>query len=275
MNLQSKKYNDIYPSFSISHPVKDIQLTLNYSRKNIKPSYYSLDGNIQYETRNVYSSGNPLLQPTTFHDIQLMASYKGLSFSFDYIKKKNVLIHDYKYYDELKSIILSTYTNYHDMNTIQASISYSKVIGLWHPSLSANVYLSNLEILHGDIKEKMDIPYITFSLRNIFHLNKNLYVYLNGNYSFSGDYDENWYRNTGYVSLNVVKEWKRFSLDILFNDIFNTNTTKFNVYSQICTYKKYNCVDSRNMQIRIRYKINYTHSKYKGGNIISKESERM
>lgn len=272
---QSRIYNDLYPSLSISYPFGKLEMNVSYSVKTRKPTYASLDGHVQYESRNIYTSGNALLRPATIHDVQLSAFYKGLSFSVDYIKKKNAIIRGYRFYDEARSIILSNYDNYPDADIFQAEVSYSKKIGIWRPQLTVDMTTSNYEFTQENNQIKMNDPYFSISFNNSFHFKRDWYVYLSGRYNSKGCDENLKLTDRGRISLNIIKSWKNFDFDLLFNDIFRTNKSIFTAYSSACTFWSSNYSDSRNIQITLRYKINESRSKYKGKSAAGDELNRM
>lgn len=144
MGKQSKVYNDIYPSLSVSHPIGNVDAILSYSIKTQKPQYNALDGNMQYISRNFYRGGNPLLKPSTIHDMQISMVYKGLAVSADYIRMKNPLYYTYRFYDNDQTVILSSYDNYPKVNLFQMEVSYSKRFGFWKPQLTVDFFNGRL-----------------------------------------------------------------------------------------------------------------------------------
>ena len=76
MEEQSKKYNHFFPSFSLSFPISKVQMLISYAADITRPSYHQLRGNIVYNDRYTYESGNPLLQPSLSHNATVGMSYK-------------------------------------------------------------------------------------------------------------------------------------------------------------------------------------------------------
>lgn len=272
---QSRIYNDLYPSISISYPFGKLEMNVSYSVKTRKPTYASLDGHVQYESRNVYTSGNALLRPMTIHDLQLSAFYKGLSFSMDYIRKKNAIIRGYRFYDKEQSIILSSYDNYPNADIFQAEISYSKKVGIWKPQLTIDMTMSNYEFKQENSGIKMNDPYVSISFNNSFQFKQGWYIYLLGRYNSKGCDEDFRLTDKGRISLNIIKSWKNFDFDLLFNDIFRTNKNIFTTYSPACTFWSSNYSDTRNIQLTLRYRINGSRSKYRGKSAAGDELIRM
>lgn len=56
---QSKTYNNLFPSLSLSTMIKNVQLSMSYTHKTQRPSYADLDGTVDYINRFTLEGGNP------------------------------------------------------------------------------------------------------------------------------------------------------------------------------------------------------------------------
>lgn len=73
---QSKTYNNVFPSLSISTEIGKTQWALSYTSKTQRPSYEDLDGTVTYVNRLLLGSGNPYLSPVKIHSVELMGAWK-------------------------------------------------------------------------------------------------------------------------------------------------------------------------------------------------------
>ena len=273
---QSKIYKDVYPSLSVSRPIGNVDANISYSIKSQKPQYNALDGNLQYISRNLYRGGNPLLKPSTIHDMQLSILYKGLMVSADYILMKNPLYYTYKFYDVEQTVLLCSYDNYPKVNLFQAEASYSKKIGFWKPQLTVDLLMSNYKFEQYNRIYKQNKPLITFNFNHIFILPRNWYIYFYTLYQTKGCSEEGLkLSEKGRISLYVVKQWRNLTVDILFNDILRTYKDNYSAISPACSFHTSQYYDTQNIQINLRYRFNATRSKYKGTDAAAEELNRM
>lgn len=273
---QSKTYRNVYPSMSISRPFGNVNVCLSYSAKSQKPHYNALDGNIQYVSRNLYRSGNPLLKPCDIHDLQLVSLYNGLTVSVDYIRMKNPLYFTYRFYDGDHNIILASYGNYPKVNIGQAQVSYSKKIRFWKPTFTAECLLSDYKFEQSGKIYKQDKPLFTINLNHAFIFPRNWYFYLYTRYQSSGCNEQGLkLDHRSRISLYVMKRWKNLSVDVLLNDIMHSFKDSYSAISQACLFHTSGYFDTQNVQINIRYSFNATRSKYKGSDAAQEEFNRM
>lgn len=273
---QSKLYKNVYPALNVFHPVGNVDVSLSYSIKSRKPPYNALDGNVQYISRNLYRGGNPLLKPSTIHDLQLSMLYKGLTVFADYMRINNQLYYTYCFYNDEQTVILSSYDNYPKVNLFQVQASYSKRIGVWKPQFSVDFLKGNYKFEQDGRIYRQDAPLVSFNFNHIFTLPRQWYIYLYTLYQTKGCNEEGLrLSDKGRVSLYVVKKWKNFSVDVLFNDIFRTYKDTYSAISSVCSLRTSGYFDTRNIQINIRYHFNASRSKYRGTDAAAEELNRM
>lgn len=271
---QSKTYNDIYPDISVSYPFGKLQTSLSYSIKTAKPSYSSLNSNTQYDSRNIYNSGNPFLQPTKIHNLELMLQYGIATLTLDYIHQKDMIVRGFSFYDKQEPIVLKSYRNVPSTDIFQAFLTLQKKIGIWQPTLSAGIVADNFKMPYDETKKKLNNPYATFKFDNTFSLPRNWNIYLLTLFTTEGD--DNIYRqgSNNRVSVSVLKSWKNMEIDVLFNDIFKSFKPERTIHSDICTDWTRSYIDTFNVQISLRIRLNDFYSKYKGRNVAEKEAAR-
>lgn len=270
---QSKIYNDVYPNISLSYPFGKLKTSLSYSMKTSKPSYHSLSSNMQYDSRNAYNTGNPLLQPAKIQDVQFMMQYGIATLTLGYVHTKDMIIRDYSLYDENVPILLKSYRNNPSLDEFNAHLTLQKKIGIWIPTFSVGVSVDNYDY-YGEGKKFKD-PLFRFSFDNILTLPHNWNIYMDAVFGIDGRQNMYKVRPDKRVSLYIVKSWKNVQLGVLFNDIFNTleEVNKFD--TDVCKYWVRNNGDYHNIQVTLRININNFNSKYRGRNVTGSESSRM
>ena len=112
MDEQSRKYDNVFPSISLSYPIGKTQLMISYSGNIERPSYYKLSSAVIYGNKYTYESGNPLLRSSILNTLSLNASWEWLYFNMNYSRIKDMQIQvSQSYSDADPSISLFTHTN--------------------------------------------------------------------------------------------------------------------------------------------------------------------
>ena len=90
MDEQSRKYDNVFPSVSLSYPIGKVQLMVSYSGNIERPSYYKLSSAVIYGNKYTYESGNPLLRSSIQNTLSLNTSWKWLYFNMNYSRIKDM-----------------------------------------------------------------------------------------------------------------------------------------------------------------------------------------
>lgn len=274
-NDYAKNFSGLYPNVSVSFPINKVNISLDYSRKTNNPSYNMIDGNVIYESQNVYKSGNPSLEPAFINDFSLSASYRGFIYSFDFVRARNSIIENFQGYGD--DIVVSTYDNYPHASIITNSVAYGKrFFGCWTPRIGVDVTVSNYNIYSPSLRSnKFKTPYCSFSFMNSLELKHDINLFFMADY-YSKGYDHGMHLDDRtLISLRVSKRWKGFSISALFNDIFRTNKRGSTLDTSVCRYYISNYRDTQNIQITLRYMLNPKSSKYKGKSVGDSEVNRL
>ena len=272
---QSRKYNDLLPNLSVGSQWGDLQAQLSYTAKKTRPSYYMLDSNVQYDNRYMYESGNPLIQPATYHDLSLNLSYSWLYASVSYLRMKDELLNVYRMYND--EAILFTYDNFDKVDEINAQISASPKIKFWQPTYSVQVSRQFIDEEKLGIAEPLDKPIFRFKLYNAFTLPWDMTARADFMYVTNGNSGTSY--NKHYAQLNVsLSKWflkKKLQVHIQGSDILKTSYRKSFTYSPYHSDYRDNYSDSRKVYVVFRYFFNSTKSKYKGRGAGNEEKGRL
>lgn len=274
-NDYAKNFSGLYPNVSVSFPIDKVNISLDYSRKTTNPSYNMIDGNVIYESRNVYKSGNPALEPAFVNDFSLTASYRGLYYSFDFMRARNSIVSTFQGYGD--DIVVSTYDNYPHATMITNSLAYGKrFFRCWTPRISVDVTLSNYNLYDPSLKSnKFRTPYCSFSLSNSIEFGHGIDLFIMTDY-YSKGYNYGMHvDDRTLISVILSKSWNNFSIRALFNDIFRTNSRGSTTDTSVCRYYISNYYDTQNIQITLRYNLNPKRSKYKGRSVGESEVNRL
>ena len=123
MDEQSRKYDNVFPSVSLSYPIGKVQLMVSYSGNIERPSYYKLSSAVIYGNKYTYESGNPLLRSSIQNTLSLNTSWKWLYFNMNYSRIKDMQIQvSQSYSDADPSISLFTHTNVPKVDKLNTTV---------------------------------------------------------------------------------------------------------------------------------------------------------
>ena len=277
----SRTTDDFFPSLGLSFPIGKVQMQLGYAKDILRPSFSQLSGEVTYNNRYTYQTGNPLLLPMTTDNISLNAIYRWASLSVGYQHIKNkVFYQSIPYSEDNPSVVLFSYTNQPAYDFCFASLTLSPKVGFWSPQLSGQFMKQWIELETHEGIVSANKPIFSMVWRNNFKLpegflfDANLYWQTKGNM-------ENAYmiKNTWKMDFSLQKSFlkDRLSVKLSANNPFQTYQNN----SFIAHFGKMQTVhqDFNNSQysytLNIRYKFNTTKSKYKGTGAGSSQKARM
>lgn len=135
----NKNYSNLFPSLSLSLPIKDVNMSLNFSNRVSRPAFSILNNNISYTSKFHQEMGNPALQPMKIYDLDYSIGYKFLQFRFNY-QYINDYISLYTQPSEVsQAVTLTSFINYPKYQQIVASLIAEHRIGFWTPSFTASI----------------------------------------------------------------------------------------------------------------------------------------
>lgn len=275
---QSRHYNTLFPSLSLSMPLKDVNLSLSYTAKARRPSYSMLSGNVQYNDRYTYQTGNVVLQPTTVHDAALDLSYKWLRFSVDWQYRKDGFYQCVVPYSGNQDITVFTFRNIPHYSRFYFSLLLSPQIGIWQPQLSANLLKPFFHVKEDGYDWKYDMPIGLFSFNNTLSLPAGFLLRMDFGYTTRGnDGSVICFEPSSYMNVALYKSFlhDRLSFNLQGNDLFASirNSNRM-VYGNRDMYTwNYPC--SRNITITIKYRFNTLKNNYKGTGAGNDEKGRL
>jgi len=276
---QSKVYDQLFPSVSLSYKSGEVQLGLTYKEDISRPSYHMLRGNIQYNNRYLYETGNPLLEPSKSHNVELAATYKWLVLSLAYRHTLDAVISDSYSYKGDHTIAVMNLKNGSSFDNFMAYVHARKKIGRWTPSavLAFSKQWYKTETFEG--MKDMDKP--------AWRVQAGSDLDLPGGFLLSARFDwvgcsdrlnSSTLDNSWTIQLSLYKSFlkERLSLQLNANDIFNTNhQSVFSYVGGLRTISKITEPNSRSVRLTVRYKFNAAKNKYKGTGAGTSQKSRM
>lgn len=278
IDVQSRKFDNVFPSLNINFPIGKAQVQLSYAGDISRPSYDNLRNNTYYANRYTYQTGNPFLTPTITQNVLLAASYQWLNFSLGYSHVKDDMMQMAETYsEEDPTISLLKMINTEPYDRLTTSLTLAPTIGLWKPQLTAELYKQWFSMkTHNDMLS-LDNPVATLVWRNNFSLPAGILLDVNAAYTTCGNNQNIYQRKDAFdVSLALYKAFfnNRLSIQLQAKNLLETDDADAVIYSGIRTMTDY-ISDFRQVTLTLRYKFNTAKNKYKGTGAGESQKSRL
>ncbi len=273
----NRKYNDFYPSISLSWKTGKTQMSLNANRRTKRPSFTELNNNNVYINSYLTQKGNPYLQKEDIYEINYRMMYKffNLSLAYTYINNPISFSIESSGRSSAKSIFsFINYSKYQNINAL-ASINYKFVF--WQPQLTAGIIQPFFVADYNGKKIKRNKTDFSVGFYNDFIMPHDYIFSLNFNYQ--SDYESYIYQWGGYNRLNMGLRKSFFNKSFMVNlqaqDIFNwvkeKNVKRFDIYHFDQNKKR----ETQYITLTLRYLFNNYGKKYRGKNAASDDINRL
>lgn len=275
---QSRDYNEWFPNVSIGWHHGQAEAQLSYQKHISRPNYQSLSSNVQYDNRYEYEGGNPLLQPTIMHDIDLLFTYSWLNLSAGYDYSKDAQYHFADLYQEDSEIAIWRNKNFSKHQSVYASVTLSPKFGFYRPSLRLGYWQQIFNTKDYGVSKDLEKPLWKMDFRNWFIIDETCKAMLYLRYR-SG-YDDGFTRNKNSFSVNLRLQKdlfrKSLTLALYANDIFKQQRERWTGYYSVATMSKDAYGYTRCIGISASYNFNASgKSKYKGTGAGNEEKARL
>lgn len=278
MTDQSKTYNNIFPSFSVSTTIGKLKMSLGYVNKIQRPNYSYLDGTMTYINRLTYQSGNPFLTPSNNHNIDFTTSWKSYFVQLSYSYVKDPVFNSSKPYGNDGSIKLMTYENFSHINYFKAFLGARFKVGIWNPSVNVGVMKQWFSIAYGDGIIKLNKPMPIVQIQNAIRLPGDINFNIDAQWMGKGNMRNMYVQSTSYINAKLYKKFikEKLTVSIEANDIFNKSNYDFTFYNKDVTVNQKNhFFDNRSLNLTIQYRFNISNNRYNGTGAGNDEKSRF
>lgn len=281
--------NSVFPFVSLSVQIGGIQSSLSYSVKTARPYYRTLRSNIEYNNRFTLTTGNPTLKNEVRHEVGLNARWKSLSFSLNYLCKKDG-IYDWTYpYDDDGRVLISWVNFPKPIHLMGAFFNISPFIGIWQPNYTIGIQKQWLSFQLDDPrtttgKRMVDYgrPLLIVNTNNAFRLPTHngcgigaWQLELNSELMSSGHYGnaeiKNWSWNLSCAVQKSFLNNDALTIRLAVSDIFHKayNNVRLDLGNYVMTQsnilgQQRECYDMQRITLTVRYQWNAGKNKYKG-----------
>ena len=275
-SLVDKTQRHLYPFFSLSLTVKNVEMGLSMSTKVKRPSYYELRNSEEYFNRYSIEAGNPWLLPQYTTDVSYSLQWHQLRFSVDYQRINDYIISTNIIRQATPLVAVSKPDNLPHYSAINASVAYHTNVGIWEPYLNLNIMRTYLSLNNADgSKVKNDKPYFSMSFNNYLNLRHRWMPYLLISYNSDGNMREYRVRQALWLSLGASKHFANnaWMVRLSANNILGTKEHEIR-YASDYIFDKTNFKDGRRISLLVRYTFK-DKKRYKGESAASEELDRL
>ena len=207
------------PSFSLSYSGEDLQSTLSYRKSLHRPAYSSLNNFTLLENQYVYQQSNPFLLNETNDALQLLGTYKTLSFSASYNYIRNTATTALARHETKADVLLKRTINIPSYSTLSLGLNWSDSFGSYSPSIEVEFQKQLLK--YSGLT--FDRPMLELSTSHYVELGKGWSVnadasYSSRSHSLFSEYSAQW-----SYSLMLSKEIGNFTFDLSLQNLFLDN----------------------------------------------------
>lgn len=273
----SRKYRDLFPNLAVAWQKEKWGVQLSYNRRITRPSFHSLNSNVQYDNRYQYEGGNPLLRPAVRHYIDLNVTYSWLNLMAGYIHNKDFQLRFGSLYKEGTEITILRNLNFNKIEGYHLSLTASPKFGFYSPTLTLSYFQQNFDTQAYGLASKLNKPQFGINFRNWFTIDKTTKAMVYLRYSTSYNYGFNYNHHAFNVNGRVQKTFLSGSLTaILFaNDIFRTLKNRWKGIYPVTSMEKDAYSYTQCIGLSLSYNFNATRSKYKGTGAGNDEKNRL
>lgn len=274
---QSKTYNNLFPSLSLSTMVKNVQLSMIYTHKTQRPSYADLDGTVDYINRFTLEGGNPYLKPVKIHSVELMGAWRQFFGQVTYTYKKNPIMNTtYPYADDAE-VKLITMANFPKIHNLQAFVGAQFKVGVWQPKVNIGIMKQWLSIDYADGHKSLDNPIGLVQFQNAIHLPGDMWLNVDVQWMSKGNEDNTKQSSSSYLNAKLYKAFfnNKFSVTLEANDIFNKSNRDITLMNKDVTINRFTTTNNRTFMLTLQYTFNSSRDRYRGQGAGANEMNRF
>lgn len=278
---QSRDYNELLPSASVSFRLKKSMFQISYARKYSRPLYSQLSSTIYYNDKYTYETGNPLLESSFSHNLSLNYKWNWLLLMANYKHQTDKIISTCTDFPDNPDVtLLSKDNSIYSLNNFEviASIMPGMIGKYYYPIFMAGIVSQFYKVDYLNQVINLNNPTAIVRWNNIFMLPENYRLSANISYRSEGDGENIHLKYPSWqIDIAISKTFNsHWDAKLSFNDIFNTaKKSGFILYSGLRDINMTKWNNTRGVELTIGYKFNITKSKYKGKGAGKSEIDRF
>jgi len=219
MARQKPSPHFLSPSISLSYSGEDLRATLSYRKSLNRPAYSSLNNFTLIENQYVYQQGNPFLLNETNDALQLLGTYKTLSFSASYNYIRNTATTALARHETKDDVVLKRVISIPSYSTLSLGLDWRDSFGPYSPSIEVEFQKQLLK--YSGLT--FDRPMLELSTSHYVELGKGWSVNADASYSSRRHHLFSEYSAQWSYSLMLSKEVGNFTFDLSLQNLFLDN----------------------------------------------------
>lgn len=273
----NKTYHNLFPSFVLSLPIRDISMSFALSRKTDRPTFYQLRSGTEYISNYLYEKGNPELIPQSVYNVTYNFLYKYLQLSINYQHINNYIVPKVGYLNDDREILVGTHENINRYDELGLFLSFNQKIGFWNPNWNISFIQPFLSYTNESVKMKYNKPMAFFSLSNALILPKQYKLTIDGQINTSGNNANIYIKPQASLNIGLQKSFfdEKLKLDIRFNDVFASQKSDAIIDEHLITMRMKGFQDTRSLLVGLTYRFNNYKKKYNRINAAESELNRF
>ena len=270
MARQKPSPHFLSPSISLSYSGEDLRAILSYRKSLNRPAYSSLNNFTLIENQYVYQQGNPFLLNETNDALQLLGTYKTLSFSASYNYIRNTATTALARHETKADVVLKRVISIPSYSTLSLGLDWSDSFGPYSPSFGVELHKQFFEY-QGTTYGR---PMLELSTDHYVELGKDWRVdvsasYLTRRHRLFSDLSARW-----DYSLMLSKELGNFTIDLTLQNLFLDNKLyKTREMSGILA-REVEAQDFSGVSLNVSYRLHSVKATYRNGKA-SSEAHRF
>lgn len=246
----------LYPSFRVNYALTEYSdISVSYSKKVARPSFSMLNPFKFYTSPNTYQVGNPDLDVSNFHSVDISYNYKKILFSLSYTKRNNMFIQE-PYLDEQTRNLIYTYQNFGKSENYGFNLftpfNFAK---WWRLNFNLGVYYVDLNSAYIGSPYSKNYFNANLNISNSFIINKSTTIGMNARYNTSTWNIASKIEPRGYMDILIAKSILKGkgNISLMVIDPFRWETFTSNLKYMNIDQKNKNIPDLRMIRLSFQY----------------------
>lgn len=252
-------YENLFPTFYLSYDYSDnTSYYLSYGKRINRPNYFALNPFRFYYDSNSYSEGNPFLQPSFVHNVEVGYNGKYINANAFYSRSTDgwgVVINA----ENATNTTIITRENYFDSDSYGFIVSGSYNEVSWWENYNSLYFINYDPQLIGDVIDTElngQFQFIAVS-NHSFTLNEAKTFKAQMFMLYSSPYSDDLYEYESTFNLDLALRYsmldKKLNLGLVFNDVFNSSALRWNWETNGNTQTYLQNVSNRNVRLSLSY----------------------
>ena len=176
----------------------------------------------------------------------------------DYARVHDYIITSYSSYKDDPTIALLRKDNARGYDNLSLMVSAAPTFGKYHPQLMVVTQMQNLEVQYRGETRKMNSPMTIVRFNNAVNLPFDSWLNADFSWRSAGDAENIHLAQSWQFDISLYKAF------LACTDLFGSIRQKATIYSDIREIYLDKRLDTRNLELTVRYNFNPAKSKYRG-----------